>query len=493
MSFSRKTGYALLFIIAGLIIGLVIASNFNIQNKSVAQQREVSAESRALLEKFSMALAEVADTAKPVVVNISTLKTMEMKDNPMSHFFEDPFFKRFFGDENPFHAPNRKYESTALGSGVIVRDDGYILTNSHVVKDADEIKVILNNKTEFKGKVIGSDAKTDLAVVKIDAKNLPTLKIGDSSKLRAGELVMAIGNPFGLNQTVTMGIVSAIGRSDVGIADYEDFIQIDAAINPGNSGGALVNISGELVGINTAIFSTSGGYQGIGFAIPSGMAKSVMDSLIGKGKVVRGWLGVHIQSVTPELAKSFGFEDTNGALVADVVEGSPADVGGIKRGDLIIEYAGKKIADTRQFRNIVAATAPGVASDVVVLRDGQKKTLKVKLGELTDEKAALEAPAVGRYKNNLQGVTVQGLTPAARQSFKIPEKVTGVIVAEVDDEAVAKKFLHPGDVIQEVNKKRINNVKDYDSVVSGIKADTDVLLVVYRSGSYIYITITTKF
>jgi serine protease Do len=492
MRFGRKTGYALLFIITGLIIGLVIASNFNIQNKSVAQLREVSTESKAFLEKFSIALAEVADTAKPAVVNVSTLKTMDMQDTPMRRFFEDPFFKRFFGEENPFHAP-KKYESTALGSGVIVRDDGYILTNSHVVKDADEIKVIMNDKSEYKGKVIGTDAKTDLAVIKIDAKNLPTIKVGDSGKLRPGELVIAIGNPFGLNQTVTMGIVSAVGRSDVGIADYEDFIQIDAAINPGNSGGALVNMNGELVGINTAIFSTSGGYQGIGFAIPSGMAGSVMDSLIGKGKVVRGWLGVHIQSVTPELAKSFGFEDTSGALVADVVEGSPAELAGIKRGDLIMEYAGKKVADTRQFRNIVAGTAPGVTSDVVVLREGQKKTLKVKIGELTDEKAAQEASAPGQYKNNLQGVTVQGLTAAMRQNYKVPEKVTGVIVTGVDEEAVVKKFLRPGDIIQEINKKRIGNIKDYDSVVSGIKPDTDVLLLVYRAGSYIYITVTTKF
>ncbi len=236
--------------------------------------------------------------------------------------------------------------------------DGYILTNNHVVKDADDIRVRLSDKREFKGKVIGTDPKSDVAVVKIDAHDLPYLRVADSDKLQVGETVIAVGNPFGLSQTVTSGIVSAIGRSNVGISDYEDFIQTDAAINPGNSGGALINVRGELVGINTAIFSTSGGYQGVGFAIPSNMAKSIMDSLISKGKVVRGWLGVSIQPVTAEIVKQFKLKDEKGALIGDVVEGSPAEKAGLQRGDVITEMNGKEVLDPSSLRNSVAGTAP---------------------------------------------------------------------------------------------------------------------------------------
>ncbi|MBF0518003.1 MAG: trypsin-like peptidase domain-containing protein [Nitrospirae bacterium] len=256
----KKTIVGVLLIVCGLITGLVIASNFNIQNQSAAQikqTKEISPQSKDFLIQLSSALADVSEVVKPSVVNISTQKTIDTKDNPMGRFFDDPMFKRFFGDESPFHLP-KKQESKALGSGVIIKEDGYIVTNSHVVKDMDEIKVILSDKTEYKGKIIGTDPKTDVAVIKIDAHDLPVLKLGDSSQMKVGEVVLAVGNPFGLNQTVTMGIVSAVGRSEVGIADYEDFIQIDAPINPGNSGGALVNASGELAGINTAIFSTSG-------------------------------------------------------------------------------------------------------------------------------------------------------------------------------------------------------------------------------------------
>ncbi|KJR42118.1 peptidase S1 and S6 chymotrypsin/Hap, partial [Candidatus Magnetoovum chiemensis] len=251
--------YKSLLITSGIIIGLIISSAFGLQAMSNAQKKEVSVEHRQFLAQFSDALSEVTEISSPSVVNISTSKTVDLKDNPMSKFFEDPMFRRFFGDKEPFDHKN--YKSRSLGSGVIVRPDGYILTNSHVVKGADEINVTLYDKRELKGKVIGTDPKTDLAVIQIDAKDLPTIDMGDSDKLAVGDIVVAIGNPYGLTHTVTMGIVSATGRSEVGIVDYEDFIQIDAAINPGNSGGALVNINGELVGINTAIFSTSGGYQ----------------------------------------------------------------------------------------------------------------------------------------------------------------------------------------------------------------------------------------
>ena len=276
--------------LAGILIGLGISLNFDFQTKGFADDTAISEESIDLLSKTNKAMAEVVAAVKPSIVNISSTKTVK-GGGISSPFSNDPFFKRFFGDDPRFAERSREFKQSGLGSGVIVNQDGYILTNNHVIRGADEIKVTFSDKKEFKGRVIGTDPKTDLAVIQIDSNNLPVIKLGDSDKLRIGEAVLAIGNPFGLSQTVTSGIVSATGRANVGIADYEDFIQTDAPINPGNSGGALVNIRGELVGINTAIFSTTGGYQGIGFAIPSNMAKAVMESLIKNGKVVRGWLG----------------------------------------------------------------------------------------------------------------------------------------------------------------------------------------------------------
>ncbi|MBF0457318.1 MAG: DegQ family serine endoprotease [Nitrospirae bacterium] len=491
----KKNIFGVLLIVCGIIAGLVIASDFNIQNQSSAQikqAKEVSPQSRDVLMQLSNAMAEVADVVKPAVVNISTQKTVDTKDSQMNRFFEDPMFKRFFGDESPFHMP-KKYESRALGSGVIIKEDGYIVTNSHVVKDVDEIKVILSDKTEYKGKIIGADPKTDVAVIKIDAHDLPVIKMGDSSKMRVGEIVIAVGNPFGLNQTVTMGIVSAVGRSEVGIADYEDFIQIDAPINPGNSGGALVNASGELAGINTAIFSTSGGYQGIGFAIPSSMVKNVMDKLIKSGKVIRGWLGVNIQPLTPELSKSFGLKEKEGVLIADIVEGGPAEKAGIKRGDLIISFDGKDASNTRQLRNIVANTPPGTTLDLNVVREGKTISFKVTVGELPDAKQApAESPSQSEFTNRLKGVSVQDMTAAIRERFNFPAKVSGVIVTNIADDSAAYNVLRQGDIIQEVNRKRINNVREYDAIVSTIKADEDILLLIYRGSAFSYVTITGK-
>ena len=278
---------------------------------------------------------QVAKLAKASVVNISSARKAKTQEfsNP---FFDDPFFRRFFGEEFGRRFPQpREFREQGLGSGVVVSSDGYIVTNNHVVEQADEIKVQLPDKRSMKAKLIGTDPKTDVSVIKVDATGLPTLPWGDSSQLQVGELVLAVGNPFGLNQTVTMGIISAVGRANMGIVDYEDFIQTDAAINPGNSGGALVNLKGELIGINTAIFTRSGGYMGIGFSIPSNMVKSVMNSLIKHGKVVRGWIGVSIQEITPELAKEFGAAEAKGALVAEVMEQSPASKAKLERGDII--------------------------------------------------------------------------------------------------------------------------------------------------------------
>jgi len=419
----RNVILAVSFLIFGLIIGLVISSNFDFLSKGFTDEVKISKEAIDILTKTNQAMAEVAAAVKPAVVNISSTKTVKSQGIP-SPFFNDPLFREFFGNQfRQFEEP-RKFKQASLGSGVIVDKDGYILTNNHVVKDADEIKIKLSDKREFKGKIVGMDQKTDLAVIKIEANHLPVVTLGDSDKLRVGETVIAIGNPFGLNQTVTSGIVSATGRANVGIADYEDFIQTDAPINPGNSGGALVNIRGELVGVNTAIFSTSGGYQGIGFAIPSNMVKIVMESLIKKGKVIRGWLGVSIQPVTPDLAKQFG-------------EGKPASV------------------------SVVIAELPAQLQKVSANVD-----------------------------NTLKGVHVQDISAELRRSLSIPKRITGVVVADVEEESPTEGVLMKNDVIMEINKRKINNLKDYEAAVSKIKSDENVLIWVYRNGGAFYLPLS---
>ncbi len=467
-------------------IGLILLAGLHGTSVATAKDKVVSKETAALLGKLSDAFAEVAEVARPAVVNISTTSTVTMEENPFGNMFNDPFFRHFFGNQFGNPGPQQhKYKSSALGSGVIVSEDGYILTNNHVVKGADEIKVILYDKREFKGKVVGTDPRTDLAVVKINAKDLPTLPFGDSGKMKTGDLVLAIGNPFGLNQTITMGIVSAVGRSNIGLADYEDFIQTDAAINPGNSGGALVNTSGQLVGINTAIYSTSGGYMGIGFAIPSHMARSVMESIVKHGKVIRGWLGVSIQDLTPDLAKSFGIKETAGSLVAGVEPGSPADKAGMKRGDLITAVNGTEVQDSTALRNMIASTAPGTKIEVRIIRGGKEQTLTVVLGEYKENKIAKKT----EYDNALKGVTVQELTPGLRDKLNIPDNVNGVVITGVSPDLAAQRLLQPNDVIEEVNRTAIHGVQDYDHTVSGIGARDTVLLLIYRDGGSVYLTI----
>lgn len=471
----------------GLTLFMAIALVAGLSSAGIASAKEkvISRESVNLLTRLSDALAEVADAARPAVVNISTTSTVTMQENPFGDMLNDPFFRRFFGDQFGQQGQKRKYKSSALGSGVIVSENGYILTNNHVIKGADEIKVILYDKREFKGKVVGSDPRTDLAVIKINAKDLSTLKIGESTKLKTGDIVLAIGNPFGLNQTITMGIVSAVGRSNVGIADLEDFIQTDAAINPGNSGGALVNSSGELVGINTAIFSTSGGYMGIGFAIPADMAKTVMNSIIKHGKVIRGYLGVSIQNLTPDLAKSLGIKETSGALISGVEKGSPAEKAGLKRGDLVTELDGKKVADSTSLRNMISANAPGTKTAVKVIRDGKEQTVSVTLGEYKEKKVIRKS----EYNNALKGVTVQELTPTLQDKLNLPDNTTGVVVTDISSDSPATELLQQGDLIQEVNRTPIQDAQDYDQVVSKIGEKDAVLLLIYRGGGSIYLTI----
>ncbi|MHB8881878.1 MAG: DegQ family serine endoprotease [Thermodesulfovibrionales bacterium] len=473
-------GRAFILVVAVIVMQLVFAAG------AFAAQPRVSDQSVDLLTRTGKAMAEISGAVKPAIVNIATSRTIKVQGG--ADMFDDPFFRRFFGDNFNRQKHPRERKASGLGSGVIVSMDGYIVTNFHVVKDADEIKVTLSDKREFNGKVVGSDPKTEISIVKIEANGLPTLPWGDSDKLQVGEIVLAVGSPYGLNQTVTMGIVSAIGRANVGIADYEDFIQTDAAINPGNSGGAMVNVRGELVGINTAIYSTSGGYQGIGFAIPSNMIKTIMDSLVRKGKVVRGWLGVSMQKITPELSKQFGVKDEAGVLISDTVENSPAEKAGLRRGDIIIEYDGRRVDELYQIRNMVAGSAPGEEHALKVLREGKPLVVRIIIGELPGDLKA----EPGDYQNVFRGVGVQDINPELSRKMNIPARIKGVIIADIDESSPASTILMQGDVVQEINRKRIGSVKEYQEVVSRIAKDEDVLMLIFRNGASVYITLSNK-
>ena len=429
----------------------------------------------------------IAKRAKATVVNVSSVKKTKQDGQGFQNpFFDDPFFRRFFGEEFERRMPApREFQQQGLGSGVIVTSDGYIITNNHVIEGADELSVSLPDKRSFKAKVIGTDPKTDVAVIKIDASNLSALPWGDASQLEVGEMVLAVGNPFGLSQTVTMGIISAIGRANVGIVDYEDFIQTDAAINPGNSGGALVNLKGELIGINTAIFSRSGGYMGIGFAIPSTMTKSVMQSLIKHGKVIRGWLGVSIQNVTPDLAKEFGAAENTGALVGDVTEDSPASNAKLERGDILTAYNGIPVRDSNHLRGLVAETPPGTTARLSVLRDKKPLDLNITIGELPKELAKAGRDGSGKVEHALAGLTVEN----ARQSGR-SKASSGVVVTDLEPESLAERAgLQKGDVIHEINRKPVKDVKDFEHLTSQLAPRSPVLLLVKRRTSTIFLSI----
>jgi serine protease Do len=445
-------------ILAGLVLGL--------PDGAAAIQGKVSEETSNILSRASQAMVEVVEAIKPSVVNISTTRTVKRPSFGTTPF-DDPFFRRFFGDEfkRRFQEPQER-DLTSLGSGVIVTGDGYIITNNHVIKDADEIKVTLYDKREF-----------------TEATDLPALEWGDSDKLKVGETVIAVGIPYGLDHTVTSGIVSAKGRANVRIAEYEDFIQTDAAINPGNSGGPLANVRGELVGINTAIFSVTGGYQGIGFAIPSNMAKLVLQSLIREGKVVRGWLGVTVQPITEELARQFNLGEIKGVLVSDVIEGGAAEEAGFRRGDVILKYSGKKVEEPLNLRNMVAATRPGAKVNVVLWREERKITLTVEIGELPSEKMEF----AGAYDNALKGTHVQDITPELRKSLGLPDRLKGVIVTDVEYE----NGLQRGDVIMEINRQKITSAKEYNEAASALSPKSEVLLLIYRNGAVIAVIYIT--
>ena len=473
------------FLLSGVLIGLALSIGSGRVSTAVSAPAVVAGEG-------SNGFPAVAKATMPAVVNISTSRVVKSQGGPASPFMDDPMFKHFFGDQfnKQFQIPRERREAS-LGSGVIVSADGYIVTNAHVVEKADEIKVLLSDKREFTGKVVGSDPKSDVAVIKINGKDLPTLVWGDSEKIEIGEYALAIGNPFGLNSTITLGIISAVGRANMGIEQYENFIQTDAAINPGNSGGALVNTRGELIGINTAIFSRTGGNMGIGFAIPSNMAKNVMDSLIKTGKVVRGYLGVSIQDVNPKIAKQFGLDKAQGALVGDVVSDSPADKAGIKSGDVIVRFDGKAVENSTVLRHRAAETAVGKNVEVELVRDKQPLKLNLKVVEQPKDMTASSGSVKGEGKSTtLAGLEVRDITSEAARQLNLPRGTKGVLVSQVEVGSAAEEAgVQAGDVIIELNRKPVRNIEDFQRLSKSIGKNDSSLLLIVRQGSRLFIAI----
>lgn len=433
---------------------------------------------------FPQSFADLAERVNPGVVNISTTTTLKFHGSPFRHFFgpnEGPFgdfLHHFFGD-----IPDREMKQQSLGSGFIIDKDGFIITNNHVVEGADEIKVKLADGREFKAKVIGRDTKTDLALIKISSlfKDLPVLPLGDSDKMKVGDWVLAVGNPFGLGHTVTQGIISATGRA-IGSGPYDDFLQTDAPINPGNSGGPLINLKGEVIGINSAIIQSG---QGIGFAIPSNIAKNVTSQLKEKGKVVRGWIGVSIQTVTPEIADSFGMKQPKGALVSDVVQGGPAERGGIRRGDVVLKFDGKDVRNSSELPFIVAETPVGKTVDVTVLRNGQEVDLQVKVEELTEQRVASQMQP---SEANL-GMQVAPITPEIQNQLGIRDKAGIVVINVAPGSPADDSGIQPGDILKEVNHKPIRSISDYNDAVGKTEKGKPVLLLMKRGGQTFFVSI----
>jgi serine protease Do len=447
--------------------------------------------------KITTSYASVVKRIAPSVVNIYSTKTVRnpMRGNPL---FNDPFFRRFFGDQfgGEGNQP-RSLKEQSLGSGVVVTEDGYILTNNHVVDGADDVKVALANggQKKYPAKVVGRDPKTDLAVLKIDAKGLSYATLGNSDKLEVGDVVLAIGNPFGIGQTVTMGIISATGRGGMGIEDYEDFIQTDAAINPGNSGGALVDAEGRVIGINTAILSRSGGNMGVGFAVPINLARNVMDQLMTTGKVVRGFLGVGIQPLSPELAGKLNVPEEGGALVRSVSEKGAAAAAGIRVGDVITSVNGQPVKDARSLQLTIGNMAPGAKVDVKLLRDGKQKDFKVTLKEMPGEPRLASR---GNNNNNgpaesedeaLKGVEVADLDANVRSQLKLPADLQGAVILSVDpNSAAAEVGLQMGDVIQDINKKPVTGAEDAVNL-SKLTPDKKTLVRFWRNGESQFVVV----
>jgi serine protease Do len=424
----------------------------------------------------------------PAVVNISNsrvVKNGEVESQEQGQL--DPFFRQFFGNGNRFNVPKERVEKS-LGSGVIVSQEGYILTNAHVVDGAKEVTVTLADKREMKGRVVGSDPRADVAVVKIEGSNFPSLTLGDSDKVEVGDIVLAVGDPFGVGETVTNGIVSAMGRSGLGIEEVENFIQTDAPINPGNSGGALVDDEGHLIGINTAIVGNSGGSQGIGFAVPINMARHDMDEIISHGKVERGYLGILPQDLTPALAKAFGTSQTGGALIGEVTPDSPAAHAGLKQGDIIMQINGQAVTDANQLRLKIGMLDPNTKVTLKVLRDGRAQEFAVTLGEFPSKEE--QASVTGENPEGGLGVSVENLTPDTARQLKLPASTKGVLVDQVKSGSRADEAgLERGDVIQQVNHQPVTSAQEFSQMVRGAKKDSPVLLLVNRNGDTIFLAV----
>ena len=474
----------------GLVLGSLVVGSWNTPFPSYAASSP-NPQMQVMEEPPNFQQGGFSDIAKkvtPAVVNIIVQKKMAV---PLSG---GPFdeMKKFFDRPGMPEMPKRPHPNQpdqGAGSGVLISSDGYILTNNHVVEGAENISVRLPDKREFTGRVVGTDPQTDLAVIKVEGDSLPYISWGNSSSLQVGEYVLAVGNPFGLNSTVTLGIVSALGRGGMGITQYEDFIQTDAAINPGNSGGALVNTRGELVGINTAIFSRTGGYQGVGFAVPTKLAKPVYASLVSDGKVVRGHLGIGIQAVTPDLARSFDLEESRGALVTNVRPGSPAHAAGMKRGDVVLEYQGEPVTDPKTLQGQVLGTPIGEKVAIVVMRDGEKVTLSPVIREQQSSmKVAHADPADG--KGPLAGVAVQALTERTAQQLGLDQEVHGVVVKGVaPGSSAARAGLSQGDVISEIDRTPIRSQEEFLTAVSHLQDKESALIFIHRGKAGLFLTV----
>jgi serine protease Do len=437
--------------------------------------------------------APVVKGVLPDVVNISTSKTVKASEHPemQEGAPEDmpPFFQQFFGQQfGPGGRAPRPHDQReeSLGSGVIISPDGYILTNNHVVDGATDVRVTLADKRQLKAKIVGTDAKTDIAVLKVEGSDFPAITVGDSSKVQIGDYALAIGDPFGVGQTVTMGIISAMNRGNLGIEDYEDFIQTDAPINPGNSGGALINDRGELVGINTAILSHgSGGNEGIGFAIPINLARGVMTQIMDHGKVNRAYLGIMVQDITPGISKAMSLKDMKGVLVGDVTPNGPAQKSGVQRGDVILEVNGKVMEDSRQLRNMISMMDPTSTVSLKLVRNGSATNMSVKLGDMPADKELAKAEDKPSDQA-LNGVTVENLDAQTARQLGLSAAVSGVVVTDIDPSSpLASAGLRQGDVIQEVNHQPVKNVTQFQEAIR--KAGDAPLLLVNRKGTTLFL------
>jgi serine protease Do len=436
----------------------------------------------AALPLPSASFAQIAEAVSPAVININTVMRGRIGRTPIEEFFGEEFFRRFFGE-----TPEREFQQRSLGSGVIVDASGITLTNAHVVERATDIEVVTFDGKKFKAKVVGTDRKTDLAVLRLEGSGpFPAATLGDSTQVKVGDWVLAIGSPFGLQQTVTAGIISAKSRV-IGQSAFDDFLQTDAAINPGNSGGPLVNMRGEVIGINSAILSRSGGNVGIGFAIPVNLARQIYTELVAKGRVTRGWLGVSIQPLNPDLAKGFGLKEPKGVLIADVVQGSPAEKAGIIAGDIVIEFDRTTVDTPQDLQKVVATTPPGRGVPVRLWRDKAEKTVEIKVGEMPDEAVAQPTPEGGRA---LLGLEVRPLTPEVARQLNL-RGTEGVVIVRVEDESpAAEAGIQRGDVIREINRERVRTLQDFERATKGLKEGDRVILLLQRGPQALYVGFT---